>query len=104
MRAGPAAARALLPARPHHQSPAGISLLLRAEQQDHLPLLSTEAGIKVMVHKRDHTPFLEHQGFSIRPGTETTIRIREVPGPPGGRRRDPRPQPPVPTSPPSPGA
>ncbi|XP_045715313.1 amiloride-sensitive sodium channel subunit delta [Phyllostomus hastatus] len=55
----------------------GISLVLRAEQQDHLPLLSTEAGIKVMVHKRNHTPFLEHQGFSIRPGTETTIRIRE---------------------------
>ncbi|XP_066121309.1 amiloride-sensitive sodium channel subunit delta isoform X1 [Saccopteryx bilineata] len=55
----------------------GISLVLRAEQQDHLPLLSTEAGIKVMVHKRDHIPFLEHPGFSIRPGTETTIGIRE---------------------------
>ncbi|XP_074190125.1 LOW QUALITY PROTEIN: epithelial sodium channel subunit delta [Rhinolophus sinicus] len=55
----------------------GISLVLRAEQQDHLPLLSTEAGIKVMVHKRNHTPFLEHRGFSVRPGTETTIGIRE---------------------------
>ncbi|XP_059547583.1 amiloride-sensitive sodium channel subunit delta isoform X1 [Myotis daubentonii] len=55
----------------------GISLILRAEQQDDLPLLSTEAGIKVMVHTRDHTPFLEHRGFSIRPGTETTIGIRE---------------------------
>ncbi|XP_042850229.1 amiloride-sensitive sodium channel subunit delta [Panthera tigris] len=55
----------------------GISLVLRTEQQDHLPLLSTEAGIKVMIHERDHTPFLEHQGFSIRPGTETTIGIRE---------------------------
>ncbi|XP_046939409.1 amiloride-sensitive sodium channel subunit delta [Lynx rufus] len=57
--------------------PPGISLVLRTEQQDHLPLLSTEAGIKVMIHERDHTPFLEHQGFSIRPGTETTIGIRE---------------------------
>ncbi|XP_039732736.1 epithelial sodium channel subunit delta isoform X2 [Pteropus medius] len=55
----------------------GISLILRAEQQDHLPLLSTEAGIKAIVHKHDHTPFLEHRGFSIRPGTETTISIRE---------------------------
>ncbi|XP_045426592.1 amiloride-sensitive sodium channel subunit delta [Pipistrellus kuhlii] len=55
----------------------GISLVLRAEQQDALPLLSTEAGIKVMVHRRDHTPFLEHRGFSVRPGTETTISIRE---------------------------
>ncbi|XP_014639206.1 PREDICTED: amiloride-sensitive sodium channel subunit delta [Ceratotherium simum simum] len=55
----------------------GISLVLRTEQQDHLPLLSTENGIKVMIHSRDHTPFLEHRGFSIRPGTETTIGIRE---------------------------
>uniref|UniRef100_A0A8C0KC35 Sodium channel epithelial 1 subunit delta n=1 Tax=Canis lupus dingo TaxID=286419 RepID=A0A8C0KC35_CANLU len=56
----------------------GISLVLRAEQQDQVPLLSTEASIKVMIHGRDHTPFLEHQGFSVRPGTETTIGIREV--------------------------
>lgn len=68
----------LLPAWPHRPPPPGISLILRAEQQDRLPLLSTEAGIKVMVHKGNHTPFLEHRGFSIRPGTETTIGIREV--------------------------
>uniref|UniRef100_A0A8C4M6D4 Sodium channel epithelial 1 subunit delta n=2 Tax=Equus asinus TaxID=9793 RepID=A0A8C4M6D4_EQUAS len=55
----------------------GISLVLRTEQQDHLPLLSTENGIKVMIHRRNQTPFLEHRGFSIRPGTETTIGIRE---------------------------
>ena len=58
----------------------GISLVLRAEQQDQVPLLSTEASIKVMIHGRDHTPFLEHQGFSVRPGTETTIGSREVGG------------------------
>eukprot|EP00069_Balaena_mysticetus_P016696 bmy_10023T0 len=36
-----------------------------------------EAGIAVTIHTRDHTPFLEHRGFSIRPGTETTVGIRE---------------------------
>lgn len=77
-RLGVGVGRVLPPPWPHPQPSAGISLVLRAEQQDHLPLLSTEAGIKVMVHKRDHTPFLEHRGFSIRPGTETTIGIREV--------------------------
>ena len=66
------------PIWPHPWPSPGISLVLRAEQQDHLPLLSTKAGIKVMIHPQDHTPFLEHQGFSIRPGTETTIDIREV--------------------------
>ncbi|MXQ81755.1 hypothetical protein E5288_WYG004795 [Bos mutus] len=65
------------PTWPHPWPPPGISLVLRAEQLDHLPLLSTKAGIKVMIHPQDHTPFLEHQGFSIRPGTETTIDIRE---------------------------
>lgn len=79
------------PAGPDPASSAGISLVLRAEQHDHLPLLSTEAGIKVMVHKRDHTPFLEHRGFSIRPGTETTIGIREVRRPVGRAEEGPNP-------------
>ncbi|XP_028921777.1 amiloride-sensitive sodium channel subunit delta [Ornithorhynchus anatinus] len=57
--------------------PYGISLILKAEQNKHLPLLSTEAGIKVMIHGKNQTPFLEHEGFSIRPGIETTIGIRE---------------------------
>ncbi|XP_055116869.1 amiloride-sensitive sodium channel subunit delta [Symphalangus syndactylus] len=55
----------------------GVGLVLRVEQQPHLPLLSTRAGIKVMVHGRNHTPFLGHHSFSIRPGTEATISIRE---------------------------
>ncbi|XP_056682184.1 amiloride-sensitive sodium channel subunit delta [Monodelphis domestica] len=56
----------------------GISLILKAEQNSYLPLLSTEAGVKVMIHAQNQVPFLEHQGFSIRPGTETTIGVREV--------------------------
>ncbi|XP_036599541.1 amiloride-sensitive sodium channel subunit delta [Trichosurus vulpecula] len=55
----------------------GISLILKAEPNHHLPLLSTEAGVKVMIHAQNHTPFLEYQGFNIRPGTETTIGVRE---------------------------
>nr|XP_034808818.2 amiloride-sensitive sodium channel subunit delta isoform X4 [Pan paniscus] len=55
----------------------GVGLVLRVEQQPHLPLLSTLAGIRVMVHGRNHTPFLGHHSFSVRPGTEATISIRE---------------------------
>uniref|UniRef100_H0VJS1 Amiloride-sensitive sodium channel subunit delta n=1 Tax=Cavia porcellus TaxID=10141 RepID=H0VJS1_CAVPO len=54
-----------------------INLILRTEPRVGLPLLSTEADIKVMIHGHNHTPFLEHRGFSVRPGTETTIGIRE---------------------------
>lgn len=69
---------------------AEINLILRTEPRVGLPLLSTEADIKVMIHGHNHTPFLEHRGFSVRPGTETTIGIREVgagAGRGGGRRR-----------------
>nr|XP_009481490.1 PREDICTED: amiloride-sensitive sodium channel subunit alpha-like [Pelecanus crispus] len=57
--------------------PYGLSLILRAEQKDHIPLLSTVAGVKVMIHNHNQTPFLEHEGFDIRPGIETTISIQQ---------------------------
>ncbi|OWK53309.1 Amiloride-sensitive sodium channel subunit alpha [Lonchura striata] len=57
--------------------PYGLSLILRAEQQEHIPLLSTVAGVKVMIHSHNQTPFLEHEGFHIRPGIATTIGIRQ---------------------------
>ncbi|XP_059722397.1 LOW QUALITY PROTEIN: amiloride-sensitive sodium channel subunit delta [Haemorhous mexicanus] len=57
--------------------PYGLSLILRAEQKEHIPLLSTVAGVKVMIHGHNQTPFLEHEGFHIRPGIATTIGIRQ---------------------------
>uniref|UniRef100_A0A8D2Q4Z6 Uncharacterized protein n=1 Tax=Varanus komodoensis TaxID=61221 RepID=A0A8D2Q4Z6_VARKO len=56
----------------------GLSLILKVEQKDHIPLLSTEAGVKVMIHKHNQTPFLEHEGFDIRPGIKSTIGIKQV--------------------------
>ncbi|NXP65661.1 SCNNA protein, partial [Chloropsis cyanopogon] len=57
--------------------PYGLSLILRAEQREHIPLLATVAGVKVMIHSHNQTPFLEHEGFHIRPGIATTIAIRQ---------------------------
>ncbi|XP_064028040.1 amiloride-sensitive sodium channel subunit delta isoform X2 [Pogoniulus pusillus] len=57
--------------------PYGLSLILRAEQKDHIPLLTTVAGVKVMIHNHNQTPFLEHEGFDIRPGIATTIGIQQ---------------------------
>ncbi|XP_015267147.1 PREDICTED: amiloride-sensitive sodium channel subunit delta, partial [Gekko japonicus] len=56
----------------------GLSLILKVEQKDHIPLLSTKAGVKVMIHKHNQSPFLEHEGFDIRPGIESTIGIKQV--------------------------
>uniref|UniRef100_A0A7M4FRN0 Sodium channel epithelial 1 subunit delta n=1 Tax=Crocodylus porosus TaxID=8502 RepID=A0A7M4FRN0_CROPO len=55
----------------------GLSLILKAEQKDHIALLSTVAGVKVMIHNYNQTPFLEHEGFDIRPGIATTIGIQQ---------------------------
>ncbi|VTJ67029.1 Hypothetical predicted protein [Marmota monax] len=76
----------------------GISLVLRTELQQYLTLLSTQAGIKVMVHGHNHTLLLEHQDFSIWPGMETTVDIQEAgmlgdplgppPWGPGGQETD----------------
>ncbi|KGL75803.1 Amiloride-sensitive sodium channel subunit alpha, partial [Tinamus guttatus] len=57
--------------------PYGLSLILRAEQKDHIPLLATVAGVKVMIHNHNQTPFLEHEGFDVRPGIATTIGIQQ---------------------------
>ncbi|XP_063173729.1 amiloride-sensitive sodium channel subunit delta [Candoia aspera] len=55
----------------------GLSLILKVEQKDHIPLLSTTAGVKIMIHRHNQTPFLEHEGFDIRPGVESTIGIKQ---------------------------
>ncbi|KAJ7306402.1 hypothetical protein JRQ81_009749 [Phrynocephalus forsythii] len=57
--------------------PFGLSLILKVEQKDHIPLLSTVAGVKVLIHNHNQPPFLEHEGFDIRPGVESTIGIRQ---------------------------
>uniref|UniRef100_A0A452H8J5 Uncharacterized protein n=1 Tax=Gopherus agassizii TaxID=38772 RepID=A0A452H8J5_9SAUR len=55
----------------------GLSLILKADQNDRLPLLSTVAGVQVMIHNHNQTPFLEHEWFDIRPGIVTNIGIRQ---------------------------
>uniref|UniRef100_A0A803WEF2 Sodium channel epithelial 1 subunit delta n=1 Tax=Ficedula albicollis TaxID=59894 RepID=A0A803WEF2_FICAL len=57
--------------------PYGLSLLLRAQQRGQLPLLSPVAGVRVLIHRHNQSPFLEHEGFDIRPGITTTIGIRQ---------------------------
>ncbi|XP_028666006.2 amiloride-sensitive sodium channel subunit alpha-like isoform X1 [Erpetoichthys calabaricus] len=55
----------------------GLSLLLRTEQNDFIPLLSTVAGARVMVHSQNHPVFMEDGGFDIKPGVETSIGLRQ---------------------------
>ncbi|XP_067882626.1 amiloride-sensitive sodium channel subunit alpha-like [Heterodontus francisci] len=55
----------------------GLSLLLKIQQKDYIPLLSTVAGARVAVHEQNKAPFMEDGGFDIRPGVETSISMRQ---------------------------
>ncbi|XP_075045837.1 epithelial sodium channel subunit delta [Mixophyes fleayi] len=55
----------------------GLSLTVTTDQNDNMPLLSTAAGALVLVHNPHQPPLVEHEGFEIRPGTETSISIRQ---------------------------
>ncbi|XP_068962163.1 amiloride-sensitive sodium channel subunit alpha isoform X1 [Petaurus breviceps papuanus] len=55
----------------------GLSLTLRTERNDFIPLLSTVTGARVMVHGQDEPAFMDDGGFNIRPGVETSINMRK---------------------------
>uniref|UniRef100_A0A8C5W0D9 Epithelial sodium channel subunit alpha n=2 Tax=Microcebus murinus TaxID=30608 RepID=A0A8C5W0D9_MICMU len=55
----------------------GLSLMLRTEQNDFIPLLSTVTGARVMVHGQDEPAFMDDGGFNVRPGVETSISMRK---------------------------
>ncbi|XP_078496503.1 epithelial sodium channel subunit delta [Lissotriton helveticus] len=55
----------------------GLSLIVRAEQKTHLPLLSYTGGPRVVIHKDNQPAIVEHGGFNIMPGTETSIGIQK---------------------------
>ena len=53
----------------------GLSLTLRTEQNDFIPLLSTVTGARVMVHGQDEPAFMDDGGFNLRPGVESSISM-----------------------------
>uniref|UniRef100_A0A674I8X9 Epithelial sodium channel subunit alpha n=2 Tax=Terrapene triunguis TaxID=2587831 RepID=A0A674I8X9_9SAUR len=55
----------------------GLSLLVRTEQNDDIPLLSTVTGARVMVHEQNEPAFMDDGGFNVRPGMETSISMRK---------------------------
>ncbi|XP_053549054.1 amiloride-sensitive sodium channel subunit alpha [Bombina bombina] len=55
----------------------GLTLVLRAEQNDYIPLLSTVAGARFVVHGQNESPFMDDRGFNIQPGVETSIGMKK---------------------------
>ncbi|KAG9471089.1 amiloride-sensitive sodium channel subunit alpha [Eleutherodactylus coqui] len=55
----------------------GLTLVLRTEQHDYIPLLSSVAGARVMVHGHREPAFMGEGGFNIQPGVETSIGMKK---------------------------
>lgn len=55
----------------------GLTLVLRTEQHDYIPLLSSVAGARVLVHGHNEPAFMDDSGFNIQPGVETSIGMRK---------------------------
>ncbi|KAM9299332.1 epithelial sodium channel subunit delta [Gastrophryne carolinensis] len=55
----------------------GLTMIVKADQNDNMPMLSTVAGVKVMIHNPTQSPLVEHEGFDIWPGTETSLSLTE---------------------------
>ncbi|XP_006826136.1 epithelial sodium channel subunit gamma-2-like, partial [Saccoglossus kowalevskii] len=55
----------------------GLKLTLFIEQDEYIPLYGQEAGVRVLIHPSDITPFPEDEGITVAPGLKTSIGLRQ---------------------------
>ncbi|KAG8435732.1 hypothetical protein GDO86_013614 [Hymenochirus boettgeri] len=55
----------------------GLTLVLRTEQHDYIPLLSSVAGARVLIHGHNEPAFMDDNGLNIPPGVETSIGMKK---------------------------
>ena len=60
-----------------HKFP-GFSVMLFIDQSQYIGALAQSAGIRLLVHRQDHHPFLEDEGIDVGTGELTSIRLRLV--------------------------
>lgn len=56
----------------------GLSLTLFVNQDQYIPVLTPEAGIRVLLHRQGQVPLMEEEGFDIHPGTKSGVSVRYV--------------------------
>ncbi|XP_030078006.1 epithelial sodium channel subunit delta [Microcaecilia unicolor] len=55
----------------------GLSLIVKAKEKNHWPLLLSTAGVRVMIHNRNQPLSMEQEVLEVRPGTQMSIGIRQ---------------------------
>ncbi|XP_028411225.1 degenerin deg-1-like isoform X2 [Dendronephthya gigantea] len=56
----------------------GLSLRLNIQQEEYLRYVSDEAGVRVILHDQGMMPFPYLEGFSVGPGTATSVGIQKT--------------------------
>ncbi|XP_028411227.1 acid-sensing ion channel 4-A-like isoform X2 [Dendronephthya gigantea] len=56
----------------------GLSLRLNIQQEEYLKYVSDEAGVRVILHDQGMMPFPYLEGFSVGPGTATSVGIQKT--------------------------
>ncbi|GFS05171.1 amiloride-sensitive sodium channel subunit beta-like [Elysia marginata] len=56
----------------------GLKMELFLNQKEYVANLATEAGIRVLVHRRGSMPFPEDTGMTIMPGRSTSVGIKQL--------------------------
>ena len=58
--------------------PLGLELDLFVNQKEYIPILSPEAGVRVLIKRQRSIPFPVDEGFTVSPGFATSIGLRQV--------------------------
>lgn len=58
--------------------PLGLVLEMNVEQNEYLGDLTRDAGIRVQIEDKRKVPFPYEKGFSVGPGSATSVGIRKV--------------------------
>ena len=56
----------------------GLTLDLFVNQEEYIPSLSQEAGVRVLLTAERSIPFPVDEGFTVSPGFATSIGLRKV--------------------------
>ena len=63
---------------PLHLIQNGLRLTLNLDVVNYISLLSSDLGVRAVVHHPSVVPIPEEEGFSVSPGFQTSIGIRRV--------------------------
>lgn len=56
----------------------GLTLEFNIQQSEYISALAPDAGIRVSIHERGTYPFPEDDGFTISPGSASSVALQQV--------------------------